>query len=104
MLATQLFSELRTHLPMVLKRNLAVSYVAAQKASDPIQQIFLDKLREYKAKSDGGKQLVDMTPEIQRELKAELARLNAQYGGKDGEDMTKFPSITFPDQKIDPVK
>ncbi|RZF46597.1 hypothetical protein LSTR_LSTR002929 [Laodelphax striatellus] len=101
MLATQIFSELRTHLPLVLKRNMAVSYVAAQKASDPIQQIFLDKLREYKAKSDGGKTLVDITPEIQRELKAELTRLNAQYGGKEGEDMTKFPTITFPEEKIE---
>ena len=35
------------------RRNLGVSAVAAQKAaevSDPIQQLFLNKIREYKTK------------------------------------------------------
>lgn len=32
---------------VMITRNLA----AAQKATDPIQQLFLDKVREYKSKS-----------------------------------------------------
>lgn len=37
--------------PKLFKRNIGISAVAFQKASDPIQQLFVDKLREYKQKS-----------------------------------------------------
>ncbi|KAF7991620.1 hypothetical protein HCN44_008991 [Aphidius gifuensis] len=54
--------------------------------SDPIQQLFFfDKIREYKPKSSGGK-MVDSTPETQRQLKAELERIAAQYVGGPGID------------------
>ena len=33
------------------RRNIGISAVLLQKASDPIQQLFLDKLKEYKSKS-----------------------------------------------------
>lgn len=33
------------------RRNFGVMYPAMQKATDPIQQLFLDKVREYKSKS-----------------------------------------------------
>lgn len=33
------------------RRNFGVMVPAMQKVSDPIQQLFLDKLREYKSKS-----------------------------------------------------
>lgn len=32
-------------------RNFGIMVPAMQKASDPIQQLFLDKLRDYKSKS-----------------------------------------------------
>lgn len=35
----------------VLQRQFGVSAVAANKAVDPIQQLFLNKLNEYKSKS-----------------------------------------------------
>lgn len=69
--------------------------------SDPIQQLFLDKLKDYKSKSTGGK-LVDPTPEIEKELKADLSKTARQYGGDGKEDMTKFPNFQFPEPKIDP--
>jgi len=37
--------------PAVLRRNFGICVPAAQKASDPIQQLFVDKIREYKQKS-----------------------------------------------------
>ena len=43
--------------------------------------------------SKGG--LVEPTPEIERELKSELERVAKIYGGKPGDDMTKFPSFDF---------
>ncbi|XP_052756661.1 ATP synthase-coupling factor 6, mitochondrial [Galleria mellonella] len=83
---------------VVFTRNLA----AAPKAVDPIQQLFLDKIREYKQKSSGGK-LVDPSPSIERELKTELEKLERQYGGGSGVDMTAFPSFKFDEPKLDPI-
>ncbi|XP_041969420.1 ATP synthase-coupling factor 6, mitochondrial [Aricia agestis] len=83
---------------VVITRNLA----AAQKASDPIQQLFLDKIREYKQKSVGGK-LVEPSPTIEKELKTELEKLERQFGGGPGVDMTAFPNIKFDEPKLDPI-
>ncbi|XP_055338844.1 ATP synthase-coupling factor 6, mitochondrial-like [Paramacrobiotus metropolitanus] len=88
----------------ILTRNLAVSSVALQKASDPIQQLFLDKAREYnqKSKASGGK-LVDADDNLQRELDESLARTLRQFGGKTPEEMSKFPSFNFKDPALDPI-
>ncbi|XP_049878244.1 ATP synthase-coupling factor 6, mitochondrial [Pectinophora gossypiella] len=85
----------RTH--VMVTRNLA-----AAQASDPIQQLFLDKIREYKSKSAGGK-MVDATPEIEKEMKTELDKLEKQYGGGAGVDMTAFPTFNFEEPKLDPI-
>lgn len=42
----------------------------------------------------GGK-LVDMTPEVEKQLQQELDKVARQYGGGPGVDMTKFPTFTF---------
>ncbi|XP_013171125.1 PREDICTED: ATP synthase-coupling factor 6, mitochondrial [Papilio xuthus] len=99
MLSSSLLGGLRAaRSSIVITRNLA----AAQKATDPIQQLFLDKIREYKQKSAGGK-LVDPSPAIQKELKSELEKLERQYGGGSGVDMTAFPSFKFEEPKLDPI-
>ncbi|KAH8292657.1 hypothetical protein KR044_013285 [Drosophila immigrans] len=84
------------------RRNVAIVAPSFSKASDPIQQLFLDKVREYKQKSTGGK-LVDSNPDIERELKNELERVAKQYGSDGKTDMLKFPDFKFPDVKIDPI-
>lgn len=50
MLTSQLWSGLR-NMRCVTRRNFGVAAPALQKVSDPIQQLFLDKIREYKSKS-----------------------------------------------------
>uniref|UniRef100_A0A146M9C8 ATP synthase-coupling factor 6, mitochondrial n=1 Tax=Lygus hesperus TaxID=30085 RepID=A0A146M9C8_LYGHE len=102
MAATRLFMNVTPTLRVTAKRNFGVCAPALQKVSDPIQQLFLDKLREYKGKSSGGK-LVDATPEIEREWKQELGKLAKHYGGSEGADMTKFPDFKFADAKLDPI-
>lgn len=42
----------------------------------------------------GGK-LVDANPEIINERQSELDKLNVQYGGDKGVDMTQFPQFKF---------
>ncbi|XP_053980981.1 ATP synthase-coupling factor 6, mitochondrial [Hylaeus volcanicus] len=86
--------------PKVLKRNIGIVAPALQKASDPIQQLFIDKIREYKSKSANGK-LVDPTPEIEKERQAELERLAKQYGGSDRNQMSQFPTFQFKEPVID---
>uniref|UniRef100_A0A1B6C1C8 Uncharacterized protein n=1 Tax=Clastoptera arizonana TaxID=38151 RepID=A0A1B6C1C8_9HEMI len=99
----QTFVRAKVALPVIVRRNFGLFVPAFQKASDPIQQLFVDKIKEYKQKSSGGK-LVDPTPEIERELKSELERVSKQYGGGAGVDMTKFPEFKFTDPVIDPIK
>jgi F-type H+-transporting ATPase subunit 6 len=50
MLSSQLLTGVR-NLRQVAKRNFGIAAPALQKVSDPIQQLFLDKIREYKSKS-----------------------------------------------------
>ncbi|NP_001165817.1 ATP synthase-coupling factor 6, mitochondrial [Nasonia vitripennis] len=85
--------------PKLLKRNFGVAAPALQKASDPIQQLFLDKIREYKSKSSGGK--LEKSPEILKEIKSEHEKLAKQYGGGEGVDMTSFPKFSFPEPKVE---
>ncbi|XP_055324077.1 ATP synthase-coupling factor 6, mitochondrial [Sitodiplosis mosellana] len=84
------------------RRNFGIMVPAMQKVSDPIQQLFLDKVREYKSKSKNDS-FVDATPEIQAELKSELDRVAKQFGGGKGVDMTKFPDFKFQEPKLDPI-
>ncbi|XP_046971354.1 ATP synthase-coupling factor 6, mitochondrial [Vanessa cardui] len=99
MLTSSLFGGLRAaRTSVMVTRNLA----AAQKVNDPIQQLFLDKIREYKQKSAGGK-LVDPSPAIEKELKTELEKLERQFGGGKGVDMTSFPSFNFQEPTLDPI-
>ncbi|XP_047512543.1 ATP synthase-coupling factor 6, mitochondrial [Pieris napi] len=99
MITSSLLGSLRVaRASVVVTRNLA----ATSKATDPIQQLFLDKIREYKQKSAGGK-LVDPSPAVQKELKNELEKLEKQFGGGSGVDMTAFPSFKFEDPKLDSI-
>uniref|UniRef100_A0A8D8U9B1 ATP synthase-coupling factor 6, mitochondrial n=1 Tax=Cacopsylla melanoneura TaxID=428564 RepID=A0A8D8U9B1_9HEMI len=100
MLSPKVFVCLRKSVSQSVTRNLGTSYIALKSASDPIQQLFLEKLGDYKKKSSGGK-LVDPTPEIEKELKADLSKTGRQYGGDGKEDMTKFPTFSFPEPKVD---
>lgn len=122
MLASQLLNNVKNHIKgSVCSRNIGILAPAMQKATDPIQQLFVDKLREYRQKSGGyvfllslilldsivheyysGNKLVEASPELERELKAELEKVAKQYGS-DGQDMTKFPTFKFQDPVIDPI-
>ncbi|KAL3886864.1 hypothetical protein ACJMK2_026825 [Sinanodonta woodiana] len=89
-----------------LHRNVGVTAVFIQKAStatDPIQQLFVSKIREYalKSKSAGGN-LVDATPDQQKALQDELDKIQRIYNAK-GQDMTKFPVFNFTDPTLEPV-
>ncbi|XP_060554601.1 ATP synthase-coupling factor 6, mitochondrial-like [Ruditapes philippinarum] len=85
-------------------RHVSGTAVLAQKADDPIQQLFVDKIREYaqKKKAAGGK-LVDASPETTKDFQIEIDRLKNQYKATD-QDMTKFPSFNFVDKELERVE
>ncbi|CAH0695285.1 unnamed protein product [Spodoptera exigua] len=71
-------------------------------STDPVQQLFVEKIREYAKRSADGK-LVDPNPIILKELERELGKLETQYGGGPGVDMTAFPTFKFDEAKVDPI-
>ncbi|XP_022643748.1 ATP synthase-coupling factor 6, mitochondrial-like [Varroa jacobsoni] len=97
MILTRKTIELTQHL---IKRNYGISAVLLSKASDPIQQLFVDKVREYGLKSKG-QLFVDATPSIEKEYKDEISKAERHYGGGKGVDMKKFPDFKFSQPKIE---
>ncbi|KAJ8975928.1 hypothetical protein NQ317_014888 [Molorchus minor] len=102
MLSQQILKGVKTSVNgAVCSRNIGIFAPCFQKATDPVQQLFIDKIREYNKKN--GKSLVEPTPELEKELKTELEKVAKQYGGGAGVDMTKFPTFEFKDPVIDPI-
>lgn len=117
----QLSSLLGSAVRVTLRRNIGLSAVLFNKAKDldPVQKLFLDKIREYNSKSKcvddaalqwcvcvsqrfsrlslslravaGG--VVDAGPAYQKNLSEEMTKLQRLYGGG---DLTKFPQFNFP--------
>uniref|UniRef100_A0A1E1WYG7 ATP synthase-coupling factor 6, mitochondrial n=1 Tax=Amblyomma aureolatum TaxID=187763 RepID=A0A1E1WYG7_9ACAR len=86
------------------KRNYGVSAVLMQKSLDPIQQLFVDKIREYTQKSKSKSELfVDADASITKEYNDELQKAAVMYGGSKGADMTEFPKFDFPEPTLDPI-
>lgn len=81
-----------------VRRNISASSVLMANVSDPIQQIFLDKIREYKGKFDSK----TFDPSIDKGYKADLEKIGKQYNISPNEDSTKFPTIKFDEPKVDP--
>ena len=67
--------------------------VLAKQDLDPIQELFVNKLAEYKTKSKGGK-LVDAGEEVEARREKEIAQLQRRYGG-DAKQLEEFPKFNF---------
>ncbi|XP_033096765.1 ATP synthase-coupling factor 6, mitochondrial-like [Anneissia japonica] len=80
-----------------ISRTITSSSVALNKANesnlDPIQKLYLEKVRAYakKSKASSGA-MVDPNPQILKEIEQETIKLNRLYGGG---DMTQFPEFQF---------
>ncbi|XP_015246012.1 ATP synthase-coupling factor 6, mitochondrial [Cyprinodon tularosa] len=96
----QLSSVLRSALSLTLRRNIGISAVVFNKAKelDPVQKLFLDKIRDYNSKSKAAGGIVDAGPAYQKNMSDEVAKLQRLYGGG---DLTKFPDFKFPEPKLD---
>ncbi|XP_072221577.1 ATP synthase-coupling factor 6, mitochondrial [Leuresthes tenuis] len=96
----QLSSLLRSAVSVTLRRNIGMSAVVFNKAKelDPIQKLFLDKIRDYNSKSKTAGGIVDAGPAYQKNVSEEVTKLQRLYGGG---DLTKFPNFKFTEVKLD---
>ncbi|CAL8289009.1 unnamed protein product [Lota lota] len=100
----QLTSLLRSAVSVTLRRNIGMSAVLFNRAGsdlDPVQKLFVDKIRDYRTKSKaaaGG--VVDGGAAYQKNVSEEITKLQRLYGGG---DLTKFPDFKFQDPKFDEV-
>uniref|UniRef100_A0A3B4VGW1 ATP synthase-coupling factor 6, mitochondrial n=1 Tax=Seriola dumerili TaxID=41447 RepID=A0A3B4VGW1_SERDU len=90
----QLSSVLRSAVSLTLRRNIGISAVLFNRAKelDPVQKLFLDKIRDYNTKSKTSGGIVDAGPAYQKNLSEEVTKLQRLYGGG---DLTKFPDFKF---------
>ncbi|XP_056308968.1 ATP synthase-coupling factor 6, mitochondrial [Danio aesculapii] len=93
-------SLLRSALSVSLRRNIGLSAVLFNKAKDmdPIQKLFLDKIRDYNTKSKASGGVIDAGPAYQKNLAEETTKLQRLYGGG---DLNKFPQFSFTEPKLD---
>ncbi|XP_056157402.1 ATP synthase-coupling factor 6, mitochondrial [Lampris incognitus] len=98
----QLSSLLRSAVTVTLRRNIGISAVLFTRAKDldPVQKLFLDKIRDYNTKSKAAGGIVDAGPSYQKNLSEEMTKLQRLYGGG---DLAKFPDFKFPEPKLDEV-
>ncbi|XP_063068343.1 mucin-2-like [Engraulis encrasicolus] len=67
---------------------------------DPVQRLFLEKIREYADLKMAGEGRLEDGSEFQHRLAEEEAKLQRLYGGH---DLTQFPEFNFPEPNLDEV-
>ncbi|KAI4548578.1 hypothetical protein MJG53_001192 [Ovis ammon polii x Ovis aries] len=97
----RLSSVIQSAISVSLRRNIGVTAVAFNKELDPVQKLFVDKIREYRTKRQTSGGPVDAGPEYQQDLDRELFKLKQMYGKA---DMNTFPNFTFEDPKFEVVE
>ncbi|XP_068821780.1 ATP synthase-coupling factor 6, mitochondrial isoform X2 [Capricornis sumatraensis] len=97
----RLSSVVQSAISVSLRRNIGVTAVAFNKELDPVQKLFVDKIREYRTKRQTSGGPVDAGPEYQQDLDRELFKLKQMYGKA---DMNTFPNFTFEDPKFEVVE
>lgn len=65
---------------------------------DPIQRLFLHKIREYSTKSQASADPVDAGADYEKAFSEELSKLQRLYGGG---DLTNFPGFKFSEPVLD---
>ncbi|XP_012675143.1 ATP synthase-coupling factor 6, mitochondrial [Clupea harengus] len=97
-----LSSLFRSAVAVTLRRNLGISAVAFNRAKDmdPVQKLFLDKIRDYTVKSKAAGGVVDGGPGFQKNVSEEISKLQRLYGTG---DLTKFPEFKFPEPALEEV-
>ncbi|XP_058479322.1 ATP synthase-coupling factor 6, mitochondrial [Solea solea] len=97
-----LSSVLRSAVSLTLRRNIGISAIVFNRAKelDPVQKLFLDKIRDYNTKSKASGGIVEGGASYQKNVSEEVTKLQRLYGGG---DMDKFPDFKFQEPKLEEV-
>jgi len=102
-------SSLRNSFGLIVARHLSLTASLAQQskqqqqATDPIQQLFINKIREYNDKRKQTKDgLVDATPEVRKSLEDTLNKLKNAFGAE-SEDLLSVPKLNFKEPQLEVV-
>lgn len=91
---SQLSSRAAGSFVTTIRRNVgmtAMLLAKADKNTDPIQRLFLEKLATYNQKSKGqGGKLVDSTSDIEAKRVSEMEKIRKRFGGDNLEEFPKF--------------
>ncbi|XP_040277704.1 ATP synthase-coupling factor 6, mitochondrial [Bufo bufo] len=106
MVLQQLFrfsSILRSSVSLHLRRNIGLTAIAFNKTKelDPIQKLFVDKIRDYRTKSQKTGGTVDTGAEYQKDLNEDISKLQRLYGGG---NLERFPDFKFEEPKLEDVQ
>ncbi|CAF0780469.1 unnamed protein product [Rotaria sordida] len=107
MLCRCVSSQLRNSYGLIVARHLSLSTSLAQQpkqqATDPVQQLFINKIREYNEKRKQTKDgLVDATPEVRKSLEDTLNKLKHAYGAE-SEDLLSVPKLDFKEPQLEAI-
>merc|ERR1712121_400534 len=81
-------------------RNFGATAVA-MKELDPIQALFVEKIKEYtKASAEAGDDLLGASDEIRAKLAGEYEKIARMYGAESG-GMEEFPTFPFEEPLLD---
>merc|ERR1712168_540778 len=83
-------------------RNFGATAVAL-KELDPIQALFIQKIKEYtEASAAAGDDLLGASDEIRAKLAGEYDKIARMYGAESG-GMEEFPAFSFEEPLLDPL-
>ncbi|XP_025733869.1 ATP synthase peripheral stalk subunit F6, mitochondrial-like [Callorhinus ursinus] len=94
-------SLIRSAVSVHLRRNIGVTAVAFHKELDPVQKLFMDKIREYRTKQQASGGPTDTGPEYQQDLERELFKPKQTYGKA---DKNMFPDFKFEYPKCEVIE
>lgn len=90
---------LAVSVPKFLTRNIGITAALQQTSVDPIQALFLKKVKEYGELAKSGKP-IDMPQQLVKEKKDDLERVARQFGIAPGTDLSQFPTFKFAEPKV----
>ncbi|XP_063812445.1 ATP synthase-coupling factor 6, mitochondrial [Pseudophryne corroboree] len=96
-------SVFRSAVSVHLRRNIGLTAIAFNKTKDldPVQKLFVDKIKEYRAKSLQTGGTVDATPASQKELSEDIGKLQRLFGSG---NMNQFPEFKFEEPNLEDVQ
>ncbi|XP_071994694.1 ATP synthase-coupling factor 6, mitochondrial [Engystomops pustulosus] len=93
----------RSSISVHLRRNIGLTAIAFNKTKelDPIQKLFVDKIRDYRTKSQKSGGAVDAGAEYEKDLNEDISKLQRLYGVG---NLEKFPEFKFEEPNLEEVQ